>query len=242
MDKDLLEVQRKNLSNLLKECDENKVLLEEEQFTYVYTYDAISMEGKNKIPFEDVKRLIKHKTLPEYSEREQKEVLNHVKAFEWVKKYAGENRDVTEDMLKDLHELLVDGIFQGGVYRNVNIQIIGATHQPPDYVKVYDRMAKVFRNLADFEGTPIERAVYINAAISKIHPFLDANGRVARLLMNYYLIKAGYLPVSVPVGLREEYFKNLEIFKIEKNLTPLVEFITGLLVKRYENIINNLEI
>ena len=103
-------------------------------------------------------------------------------------------------------------------------------------------MAKVFRNLADFEGTPIERAVYINAAISKIHPFLDANGRVARLLMNYYLIKAGYLPVSVPVGLREEYFKNLEIFKIEKNLTPLVEFITGLLVKRYENIINNLEI
>ena len=112
-------------------------------------------------------------------------------------------------MLKDLHELLVDGIFQGGVYRNVNIQIIGATHQPPDYVKVYDRMAKVFRNLADFEGTPIERAVYINAAISKIHPFLDANGRVARLLMNYYLIKAGYLPVSAASWIKRRVLQKL---------------------------------
>ena len=103
-----------------------------EAFKVVYTYDAISLEGQNRIPYEDVKTLIQRKTLLEYSEREQKEVLNHVLAFEKILSMVKHKEAMTEDKLKDLHEMVVDGIFQGGVYRNVNIQMMGSTHQPTD--------------------------------------------------------------------------------------------------------------
>ena len=147
MEKDILEVQRNHLHNILKEVGSHALNHVMEAFKIVYTYDAISLEGQNRIPFEDVKKLIERKTLLEYSEREQKEVLNHLKTFEKVINMLDHKEHLTEDKLKDLHEMIVEGIFQGGVYRNVNIQMMGSSHQPTDHAKVYDRMHKLFSSL-----------------------------------------------------------------------------------------------
>ncbi|MBE0700737.1 MAG: Fic family protein [Acholeplasmataceae bacterium] len=242
MEKDLLEVERMHLSNILKECDPKQALEVEEQFAIVYTYDAVGMEGKNRVPFEDVKRCLHTKALLEYSERERKEILNHVKAFEYVSREAKENKPFDEEKLKDVHEILMDGIFQGGIYRNVNVQIFGASHQPPDYIKVYDRMSKFFQSLPEFKGNPLEKAVYAHASIAKIHPFLDGNGRLARLVLNYFLIKENYLPISIPVDMRLTYFGYLETFKVEKDIQSLLDFIKELLIKRYEEVIKKLEV
>ena len=241
MEKDLLEVERKHLSNVLKECDEKQVNDMEEKFALTYTYDAVGM-GENRIPYEDVKRLSQAKALLEYCEREQKEILNHLKAYQFVKKEAKSGKSFDEEKLKDIHEILVEGIFQGGCYRNVNINIFGATHQPPDHVKVYDRMAKFFRNLGQFEGTPLEIATYAHASIAKIHPFVDANGRLAKLVLNYFLMKNDFLPISIPLELRETYIEKLEIFKTEKDLNPLKDFFKELLIKRYEEVLKELDI
>ncbi|HAX03529.1 MAG: hypothetical protein A2Y45_10240 [Tenericutes bacterium GWC2_34_14] len=242
MEKDLLEVGRQHLENVVKECDQAQLDDMEKRFALLYTYDAVGMVGKNRIPYEDVKRCSQAKALLEYSEREQKEILNHLKAFEYVIKEAKTQKPFNEEKLKDIHEILVEGIFQGGVYRNVNINIFGATHQPPDYVKVYDRMAKFFVNLEQFDGTPLELATYAHASIAKIHPFVDANGRLAKLVLNYFLIKHNYLPISIPLEERENYIAYLESFKIEKDLNPLTLFFKELLIKRYENVLKELDI
>jgi Fic family protein len=200
------------------------------------------MECKNRISYEDVKRLSQTKALLGYSEREQKEILNHLKAYEFVKTFAREQKQFTEEVMKDIHEILVEGILQGGVYRNVNINIFGASHQPPDYVKVYDRMAKFFRHLDDFVGTDLEKATYAHASIAKIHPFVDGNARLAKLVLNYYLIKNDYLPISIPMEQREIYFEKLEKFKSEKEIEPLASFFKELLVKRYEEVLKELDL
>jgi Fic family protein len=241
MDKDLLELERKHLGQLILDTDEQKFHKVCESFLIVYTYDAVGMEGKNKIPYEDVKRLLHTKSLLEYSEREQKEILNHADAYEFVVKEAKANKPLDEEKLKDIHEILVKDIFQGGVYRNVNIQIKGGMHQPPDYVKVYDRMNKHFRTLEDFNGDPIEKAVFAHANLAKIHPFLDGNGRLARLAMNYILIQNDYLPVSIPIDLRSDYIRHLETFKVDKEIKPFVEFVKGLILKRYQDVSKRLE-
>ncbi len=242
MEKDLLEVERQHLSNVVKECELKQIEEAEKKFELIYTYDAVGMEGHNRIPYEDVKRLSHAKALLEYSEREQKEILNHLKAFEYVKKEAKENKPFNEEKLKDIHEILVEGIFQGGVYRNVNINIFGASHQPPDYVKVYDRMSKFFINIDNFEGTVLERATYAHASIAKIHPFVDANGRLAKLALNYFLIQGDYLPLSIPLEMREIYIERLESFKSDKDLKPLTEFFRTLLIKQYEEVLKELDI
>jgi Fic family protein len=219
MEKDLLEVERQHLSNVMKELDQNTLDDVYKKFELIYTYDAVGMV-----------------------EKEQKEILNHLKAFEFVKKEVEEHKPFTEEKLKDIHEILVEGIFQGGVYRNVNINIFGATHQPPDYVKVYDRMAKFFRNLEEFEGTPLEKATYAHASIAKIHPFVDANGRLAKLVLNYFLMTSGYLPISIPISEREAYIDYLEAFKTEKDLKPLHDFFKKLLLSRYEEVLKELDV
>lgn len=242
MEKDLLELERTHLRNVAKECDEKHIEEVQNKFAWLYTYDAVGMAGHNRVSYENVVRLSQTKALFGYSEREQKEILNHLNAFEFVKALAKSNEPFTEEKLKDVHEILVEGIFQGGVYRNVNINIFGATHQPPDYVKVYDRMNKFFKNLETFEGNPIEKATYAHASIAKIHPFVDANGRLAKLTLNYFLIKEDYLPITIPLDLREAYIEKLEIFKTEKDLNPLVELFKGLLIKRYEDILKDLDV
>jgi hypothetical protein len=51
-----------------------------------------------------------------------------------------------------------------------------------------------------------------------------------------------YLPLSIPLELRESYIENLEIFKTEKNLKPLVEFFKSILLKRYEEVLKELDL
>ncbi|MDY0074538.1 MAG: Fic family protein [Acholeplasmataceae bacterium] len=242
MEKDLLEVERKHLENVVKEREIEQLEEIEKKFALLYTYDAVGMVGQNRIPYEDVKRCSQAKALLEYSEREQKEILNHLKAFEFVMQEAKAKKPFNEEKMKDIHEILVEGIFQGGVYRNVNINIFGATHQPPDYIKVYDRMAKFFNNLENFEGSPLEIATYAHASIAKIHPFVDANGRLAKLVLNYFLIKHNYLPISIPLEQREAYIEDLEAFKTEKDLKPLMTLFKDLLIKRYEEVIKELDV
>lgn len=241
MEKDLLEVQVKHLSNVLKECDSKQVEKMEDRFKLSYTCDAVGMCDKI-LTIEDVERISKAKALPDFSEREQKEILNHLNAFQYVVKEVHDHRTFSEEFIKDIHEKLVVGIFPGGVYRNVNISIFGAAHQPPDHIKVYERMGRFFNTLNEFKGSDLERATYAHASIAKIHPFVDANGRLAKLVLNYFLIKSNYLPISIPLDQMDEYIKNLEIFKVEKDIKPLTAFFRNLLIKRYEIVLSELDV
>lgn len=236
MERGLLEAEKKHLLIALKEANKEELQKIESAFELEQACAAIGFEGKNHITKAEVERLIKARQLLDRSEREQKEVLNHVKAYEFVKKAVEEKQPLTEDFVKDLHQIILEDIMVGGLYRQVNIQLMGSTHQPPDHVKVYDRMKKFFMNLEEFEGDAIERACYVHLSISKIHPFVDGNGRLARLLMNFVLMQNDYLPISISRDHIQAYFHALDTFKEQKDMSPMVELVSGLLIKRYNEV------
>ena len=62
----------------------------------------------------------------------------------------------------------------------------------------------------------------------KVHPFLDGNGRCARIVLNYQLIKNGLKPVVIRFEDKEQYFNLLEEFKVNKNIEPLIQYIKSL--------------
>lgn len=241
MGKELLEVLVRNLNNLLKDNKISSLSEFDADFVAKYTYDAVSLEGRNKIPYEKVKFLIEFGKTPEYSEREVKEVLNHVKCFNKVKDWVNTKKDLSEEDIKDLHNLLEQEIYIGGVYRNVNISITAAQHQPPNYIKVYDRMNRMFNDLINLNLDYFNKGIFIHANLAKIHPFLDGNGRLGRLVLNFYLMKAGYLPISITLDDRDRYFKTLEEFKINKDVEPLTDYIVSKLIERYEEVIKTFE-
>lgn len=242
MNLDLLEVDKVHFNELREHVDPQKFMDVINNFVFKFTYDSITIEGKNALSQDDVKNLLYKKIIvTQLPEREQKEALNYQKAFEHILKLVSSRKFLTEDILKDLHEMLVSKIFLGGQYRKVNIQIKDSMHQPPDYVKVYDRMAKFFYDLTNFKGTTIQKACFAHAQIFKIYPFLEGNGRLARLVLNYILLYDGYMPVSIPLSEKENYLNHIDTFKEEKDLSPFVGFIQKLLLEAYETYIEQLE-
>ena len=57
---------------------------------------------------------------------------------------------------------------------------------------------------------PVLYASDAHYGLVQIHPFVDGNGRTARLLMNLILMSFGYPPAIIPVSRREKYLKALE--------------------------------
>lgn len=242
MNLDLLEVDKVHFNELREHVEVAKYQALIQNFIYQFTYDSITIEGKNALSPTDVKNLLHKKIIvTQLPEREQKEALNYQKTFEHVLKLVSSRKFLTEDILKDLHEMLVEGIFLGGQYRKVNIQIKESMHQPPDYVKVYDRMAKFFYDLNNFKGTTLQKACFAHAQIFKVYPFLEGNGRLARIVLNYILLYDGYMPVTIPESEKANYLKHIDTFKEEKDLSPFVGFVEKLLLEAYETYIEQLE-
>lgn len=208
-------------------------------FVCVLTRNSVGMESGKRASLEEVVSIIRgyHVRVDETLKRS---VYNHYKAYNMMLKFLNENKDkkLTEEFLKDLHAELTNGILDsGGLYRNVNIQIKGSMHTPCDYVKVYDRMKKYFYDVNHTDKSPIENAAYAHLQLAKIHPFLDGNGRLARLMLDFFLIKDGFVPISIPAKRRLEYFDLLEEFKVNKNSVPFENFVDELLNKEYDRMI-----
>ncbi|MDY0210187.1 MAG: Fic family protein [Acholeplasma sp.] len=236
MEKGLLETEKKHLLLMLKDAKEEELSKIDDEFKKHFAVDAVSFEGNNHVTREEVETLLQANKLLNRSEREQKEVLNHIKAYEYVQKAVHDKKDITEEFLKDLHQIIVHDIMNGGFYRQVNVQLMGSTHQPPDHVKVYDRMKKFMTNLKEFKGDVIELACYAHLSISKIHPFVDGNGRLARLILNFVLMKHDYLPISISRYNAKAYFHALDTFKEEKSMEPMIELVSSILLKRYNEV------
>jgi Fic family protein len=93
-------------------------------------------------------------------------------------------------------------------------------------------MDQYFSDLNDPELKGLEKAAFAHLQLLKIYPFMDANGRLARLLLNYQLELDGYLPVSITKDQRDLYFKNIDEYKINKKIEPFTEFLAELEIIR----------
>ena len=153
-------------------------------------------------------------------------VNNQNNAFEYIVSLIKSGEELNENKLKDLHEILMKDILEvSGLYRNVDISIKGSNHTPPSHIKVYDRMGKYFDYLAQSPSDLLEYISFSHLQLAKVHPFLDGNGRCARLVLNYELMKNGFAPVYILPEERNEYYNTLEEFKVNKDSNPFKEFL-----------------
>lgn len=212
-------------------------------FACVFTRNSVGMESGKRASLEEVVSIVRGHNV-KIDETLKRNVYNHYRAYEMVLDYLAnnENKELTEEFLKDLHARLTKRILDnGGLYRNVNITINGSLHTPCDYVKLYDRMKKYFNDVNTKNDDDFASIAYAHLQLAKLHPFIDANGRLARLVLNYFLIKKGYAPISIPAKRRLEYFGYLEEFKVNKNPLPFENFIKELLEKEYDRMIEMIE-
>lgn len=204
-----------------------------DEFDRHYIYESTSFDNGD-FTFEDVSFLLEdHSRLfPDKDEMVRRAIINNYHAMSTIHRLAAEKQPITESVVKDLHQILVDGIITGGVYRTRDLFILGAKHVPPSYLKIFNKMTSYFAELNNPELKGIAKAAYVHLEILKIYPFMDANGRLARLLLNYQLELEGFLPVSISKGLRNDYFQCIDEYKINKNSVPFTEFLADLELNR----------
>lgn len=202
----------------------------EKDFELTFTHNSTAIEG-NTLTLMETKVVLEDGISVGGKElREIYEVVNHKKAYRYVKRCIAEGKPLSETIVKDIHAILTENIIIGGIYRNQEVRISGAGHTPPAGNEMY-RQIKDFYSDLDWKKkalNPIEYAAWTHAEFVRIHPFIDGNGRTSRLIMNYQLMGAKFLPVSIAKENRLDYYNALEEYAVNKNLVPFTELIATL--------------
>ncbi len=235
MDYVMLCQKKEQLADMREHLPKEALQSFDKSFEVEYTHNSTAIEG-NTLTLIQTKAVLEDgisvggKTL-----REIYEVVNHSKAFQFVKQCVAEGKPLDENTVKDIHALLMENILPGGIYRNVEVRISGAQHKPPAPSEMYRQVKGFYADLPyKAEMNAMELAAWIHAEFVKIHPFVDGNGRTSRMIMNYQLMTAGFLPVSIAKENRLPYFEALEAYAVGGDLKPFAEMIASLEEQRLE--------
>lgn len=149
----------------------------EQAFEIEYTHNSTAIEG-NTLTLMETKVLLEDGiTIGGKRLREIYETVNHQKAYRYVKECIAKEQPLDEKIIKDIHALLMENIFVGGIYRNVDVYISGAQHTPPSPGEMYRQVKDFYADLTwkGKEMNPIELAAWTHAEFVRIHPFPDAH-------------------------------------------------------------------
>ena len=199
-----------------------------EYFRIGLTYSSNALEG-NSLTISETKVVIEDGlTIAGKPLRDHYEATGHSDAFDHMYALAT-GKTITEDDIKKLHSLFYHRINEedAGVYRKVQAIITGSQYPLPTPEALPGMMQKFIKDLPGLKKAnhPVVYAAKLHKDFVFIHPFVDGNGRVARLLMNLVLMQAGYIIAVIPPLKRSEYISALE--KAHKNDADFIELIAS---------------
>ncbi len=199
-----------------------------EQLTIEWIYNSNAIEGSTLSLRETQLILEQGITIGGKSLREHFEVINHQDAIKLVESLADKQEPLTAFYVRQLHALVLAKIDDenAGQYRNVPVRIVGAAHEPPPAWDIPAQMDDWANWLQAQTGLmdPVTLAALAHHKLVAIHPFIDGNGRTARLIMNLVLLRADYPPAIITRVNRRQYYRVLAQAD-SGNPTPLVNFV-----------------
>lgn len=210
----------------------NRIIVDnlKKYFDVELTYNSNAIEGntltitETKVILEDGLTIGKGKSL-----REHLEVINHKEAIDYIEDIVNKNIDISERVIRDLHSIILKSIDNknAGEYRKVNVLISGSQHKPVEHFLVEEKMRELIDWYKENKDKihPIELAAQFHFKYVYIHPFIDGNGRTARLLMNLILMRNGYPITVIKTDERDEYMRALEEASVEKNINDFIKII-----------------
>lgn len=203
-----------------KRLDQHRPLPDElvrnldEWFRIELTFTSNALEGNTLTRQETALVVEKGLTVGGKTLVEHLEATNHARALDWVNAQVKRSpRELKEEDILFIHALVLKSIDDehAGYYRRVAVRISGSTVVMPNPLKVLDLMGELqswLNSAADLH--PVELAAEAHYRLVTIHPFVDGNGRTARLLMNLVLMMLGYPPAIIRKRDRLAYINALE--------------------------------
>lgn len=216
---------------LKSECAQRRPLTEgelnrlREGFLVDYTHASTAIEG-NTLTLSETALVLEGVTIGQKPLKDHLEAIGHRDAFRFLEAQVSEGRDLDERFVKDLHSLvLADKPEDRGVYRRIPVFITGAVHTPPQPYLIAPQMEAWVSELKATRRHPLVAASESHIRFEAIHPFVDGNGRTGRLLVNFILMRSGYLPISVKYENRVAYYEAFTAYHRDGKIEPMVKIV-----------------
>ncbi len=224
----------RNYKNRQKQLPPIGVEKEYEVFAINFTYDSNRMEG-GTLTRNETRVLILHDQAPQKPLKDILETKAHYELLKHIRTYNGE---LGFNVVLEWHHMLFKDTQEdiAGKIRNRQVKISGSDLIPPSPVELQPLLDDFFQWCKKRKNThhPVELAMLVHYKIVRIHPFMDGNGRIGRLLMNFILQGYGYPMYNIPDQERHGYYKALH--KADKKEDPhvLARYLTKKYVKTHK--------
>ncbi|KEZ21900.1 hypothetical protein HS327_01660 [Glaesserella parasuis] len=216
-----------------------------EEFVIESSYNSNAIEGNTITLRETVLILKEGITIAEKPIREHLDIIGFKDAFNYIYELVANNEPLTERTIKDIHSLVLMGSAENrGVYRKIPVRILGAENEPTAPYLIAEEMQRLIEKYQQKLTTlhPIEAISWLHLAFESIHPFIDGNGRTGRLLINFELLKQGYLPIDIKFTNRAKYYQCFDDFhKNQQSAVALTELIADYEIQELDRYLRILE-
>ncbi len=203
-----------------------KIIYESEVTEQVYNSNAIE---NSTLTLDETDKILQKIDLDRFiSERELFEAKNLARVVEYIDQKA-KNAELTLDVLMLMHQMLISNIRDdiAGRFRNDGEWVRVGAHiaaDPKDVVRLLQEMVIEYK--LSSEENIIKRIARLHLTFEHIHPFVDGNGRIGRVLNNYMLIRDNHVPINIKFIDRAQYYDAFNAF--DKNGdTKIMEQIVG---------------
>ena len=228
-----------------------------QKFRLDWNYHSNRLEG-NSLTFGETKALILFGITAQGKPlKDHLEIEGHNEAIEWVLDIVGEEYPLTETFIRQLHTLLLKESYsvkaitaegnpttkrvEIGKYKSQPNHVLTATGEmfyfatPEETPAKMEELLNWYREKSISENVnPVFLATEFHYRFIRIHPFDDGNGRTARILMNFILLKFGFPPIIIKTEDKQNYFSVLQLADAGQ-IEPFVNYIA-------ENLIRSLEL
>ena len=203
------------------------------QVRNLWTHTSTAIEGNTLTLGETAFVLEEGLTISGKPLKDHEEVVGHARAIDLIYDLIRRKSDLTEKDLFDLHkavqtERIIDVYKPVGAWKvepNSTVVVSGDTQTifefaaPKDVPELMQSWLAIFQetckeNAANKEAAALTAYVYLHVSFVRIHPFWDGNGRMARLIANVPVIRAGYPPIIIPKERRQEYIEALSEYHL----------------------------
>jgi Fic family protein len=201
-----------------------------EQLVILWTHTSTAIEG-NTMSLGETQFIIEQGlSIQGKSIREHNEVIGHTQALTYLFRILNEE-SITREHILTLHRAVETGVVPteekivGGWKNEKNGTLVTINGKmryhrfpdPEDIEHLIDLWIKEYGNISNIQnksfGSLIVRYAAMHLSFAQVHPFFDGNGRVARLISNLPLLRAGYPPIIISNEIRKNYLEIIESYQ-----------------------------
>lgn len=218
-----------------------RLIYESEVAEQVYNSNAIE---NSTLTLEETDKILNQIDLDRFvNERELFEAKNLARVVEYIDQKA-KAEELTLDMILLLHKMLISNIRDdiAGRFRKEDEWVRVGSHiaaDPSMLIELLQSMLITYRTTA--QENIITRIARLHLSFEHIHPFVDGNGRIGRVLNNYLLIREGHVPINIKFIDRGDYYDALAAFDKKSDLSRMEQIVGKALSSSYHKRLAYLE-